>query len=129
MQRDLVDKFLDMYLPVVRSVRFGHPLAVAEDWSGGDPLPELDFGPLISAAKADELRRKVDEAVRGGAVPLYRGELRRGAVPGRPGHLRVRRAVGAAGPARPVPADARRAVRPGGHDRGGGHHGTNCWPR
>jgi acyl-CoA reductase-like NAD-dependent aldehyde dehydrogenase len=72
-QRDLVDKFLDMYLPVVRSVRFGHPLAVSAD--DGDALPELDFGPLISAAKADELRRKVDEAVRGGAVPLYRGSL------------------------------------------------------
>ncbi|GIJ35850.1 aldehyde dehydrogenase family protein [Micromonospora sediminimaris] len=74
-QRDLVDEFLDMYLPVVRSVRFGHPLAVVETWQAGDPLPELDFGPLISAAKADELHRKVDEAVRGGAVPLYRGKL------------------------------------------------------
>ncbi|MDW5326826.1 aldehyde dehydrogenase family protein [Plantactinospora sp. KLBMP9567] len=74
-QRELVDQFLDMYLPVVRSVRFGHPLAVDEDWAEGDPLPELDFGPLISAAKADELHRKVDEAVRGGAVPLYRGRL------------------------------------------------------
>ena len=70
-QRDLVDKFLDMYLPVVRSVRFGHPLA-------GDPLPELDYGPLISATKADELRRKVDEAIRGGAVPLHRGSLDHG---------------------------------------------------
>ncbi|AVT37650.1 aldehyde dehydrogenase family protein [Plantactinospora sp. BB1] len=74
-QRELVDQFLDMYLPVVRSVRFGHPLAVDESWAEGDPLPELDFGPLISAAKADELRRKVDEAVRGGAVPLHRGRL------------------------------------------------------
>jgi acyl-CoA reductase-like NAD-dependent aldehyde dehydrogenase len=71
-QRDLVDQFLDMYLPVVRSARFGHPLAV-EDPTG--PLPELDFGPLISAAKADELRRKVDETIRHGAVPLYRGKL------------------------------------------------------
>src|SRR6266540_5493325 len=43
-QRDLVDKFLDVYLPVVKSIRFGHPLAVAHD-SGA--LPELDFGPLI----------------------------------------------------------------------------------
>ncbi|MBM0205286.1 aldehyde dehydrogenase family protein [Micromonospora sp. STR1s_5] len=74
-QRDLVDEFLDMYLPVVRSVRFGHPLAVGDDWAAGDPLPELDFGPLISAAKADELRRTVDEAVRGGAIPLHRGKL------------------------------------------------------
>ncbi|WP_433652168.1 aldehyde dehydrogenase family protein [Micromonospora zamorensis] len=74
-QRDLVDEFLDMYLPVVRSVRFGHPLAVGDDWTAGDPLPELDFGPLISATKADELHRKVDEAVRGGAVPLHRGKL------------------------------------------------------
>ncbi|RZT77102.1 acyl-CoA reductase-like NAD-dependent aldehyde dehydrogenase [Micromonospora violae] len=74
-QRDLVDEFLDMYLPVVRSVHFGHPLAVDDDWAAGDPLPELDFGPLISAAKADELRRKVDEAVRGGAIPLHRGKL------------------------------------------------------
>ncbi|WBB57177.1 aldehyde dehydrogenase family protein [Verrucosispora sp. WMMD573] len=74
-QRDLVDEFLDMYLPVVRSIRFGHPLAVDETWQAGEPLPELDFGPLISSAKADELHRKVDEAVRGGAVPLYRGKL------------------------------------------------------
>ena len=59
-QRELVDEFLDVYLPVVKSVRFGHPLAVETD---GDPLPELDFGPLISATKADELRRKVDEAI------------------------------------------------------------------
>lgn len=74
-QRELFDEFLQMYLPVVASVRFGHPLAVDEDWAVGDPLPELDFGPLISAAKAEELRRKVDEAVRGGAIPLYRGRL------------------------------------------------------
>ena len=74
-QRELVDSFLDVYLPVVKSVRFGHPLAVEQ---AGDPLPELDFGPLISAAKADELRRKVDEAVKAGAVPLYRGKLGNG---------------------------------------------------
>jgi acyl-CoA reductase-like NAD-dependent aldehyde dehydrogenase len=79
-QRDLVDEFLDMYLPVVRSVRFGHPLAVAD---ADAPLPELDFGPLISAAKAEELRRKVDEAIRHGAVPLYRGKLTGGSfLPG-----------------------------------------------
>jgi acyl-CoA reductase-like NAD-dependent aldehyde dehydrogenase len=74
-QRDLVDDFLDVYLPVAKSIRFGHPLAVEQ---AGDPLPELDFGPLISATKADELRRKVDEAVRAGAVPLHRGKLAHG---------------------------------------------------
>ena len=71
-QRGLVDQFLDMYLPMVRSVRFGHPLAVEAD---GDPLPALDFGPLISAHKAAGLRRTVEDAIRGGAVPLYRGRL------------------------------------------------------
>ncbi|WP_020521858.1 aldehyde dehydrogenase family protein [Catelliglobosispora koreensis] len=74
-QRELVDEFLNVYLPVVRSIQFGHPLAVEND---GDPLPDLDFGPLISATKADELRRKVDEAVKAGAVPLYRGKNRGG---------------------------------------------------
>ncbi|MDQ7906597.1 aldehyde dehydrogenase family protein [Phytohabitans sp. ZYX-F-186] len=79
-QRELVDAFLDVYLPVVRSVRFGHPLAVA---AGADPLPDLDFGPLISAAKADELHRKVGEAIDAGAIPLYRGKLDGGAfLPG-----------------------------------------------
>lgn len=71
-QRDLVDSFLDVYLPVVKSVRFGHPLAVSTE---DTPLPELDFGPLISAAKAEELARKVEDAIRHGAVPLYRGRL------------------------------------------------------
>jgi acyl-CoA reductase-like NAD-dependent aldehyde dehydrogenase len=71
-QRDLVDKFLDVYLPVVKSIRFGHPLAVADSQ---EALPELDFGPLISAAKADELRRKVEESIRAGAIPLHRGSL------------------------------------------------------
>ncbi|HEV2781998.1 MAG TPA: aldehyde dehydrogenase family protein [Actinophytocola sp.] len=74
-QRELVDTFLATYLPVVTSVRFGHPLAVADD---GDPLPELAFGPLISAAKAAELRAKVDEALHHGAIPLYRGTLDNG---------------------------------------------------
>ncbi|MEU7908116.1 aldehyde dehydrogenase family protein [Actinoplanes sp. NPDC049118] len=74
-QRHLFDAFLDVYLPVVKSVRFGHPLAVE---APGDPLPELDYGPLISAARADELRRKVQEAIRGGAVPLHRGSASAG---------------------------------------------------
>jgi acyl-CoA reductase-like NAD-dependent aldehyde dehydrogenase len=74
-QRELVDRFLAMYLPVVQSLRFGHPLAVERD---DDALPELDFGPVISAAKAAELRANVDDALHRGAVPLYRGSLEQG---------------------------------------------------
>ena len=71
-QRDLVDKFLAMYLPMVAALHRGHHLAVAAD---GDPLPELDFGPLISATKVAEFKEKVDKALRWGAVPIYRGSL------------------------------------------------------
>ena len=71
-QRELVDQFLAVYIPMVSSLRVGHPLAVADD---NDALPDLDFGPLISSAKAAELAGKVTEALRWGAVPLYRGSL------------------------------------------------------
>ncbi|MGJ7440892.1 aldehyde dehydrogenase family protein [Aquipuribacter sp. MA13-6] len=71
-QRDLVDAFLEVYLPIVRSLRFGHPLAVEAD---DDPLPDLDFGPLISAAKAVELEQRMSEALQRGATPLYRGRV------------------------------------------------------
>lgn len=71
-QRKLFDRFLAAYLPAVRGVRFGHPLAVE---NAGDPLPELDFGPLINDAKAKELAGQVDEAITRGGVPLYRGTL------------------------------------------------------
>ncbi|KOX16013.1 aldehyde dehydrogenase family protein [Nocardiopsis sp. NRRL B-16309] len=71
-QRSRFDAFLQAYLAAVGTVRFGHPLAVADP---GDDLPELDFGPVINAAKAKELHDAVAEAVAGGAVPLYRGSL------------------------------------------------------
>src|SRR3954451_5498224 len=71
-QRELVDQFLPMSLPVIRSIRFGHPLAIEQD---DDDLPTLDFGPVISAAKAEELQRHVAEALPRGAVPLYRGDV------------------------------------------------------
>ncbi|WP_241832383.1 aldehyde dehydrogenase family protein [Pseudofrankia sp. EUN1h] len=71
-QRQLFDEFLKMYLPVVESVRFGHPLAVGGD---DEPLPDLDFGPLINAVKAAELAGRVEEAIAKGGVPLYRGSL------------------------------------------------------
>jgi acyl-CoA reductase-like NAD-dependent aldehyde dehydrogenase len=71
-QRRLVPAFLDAYLPVIKAVRFGHPLAVEH---ADDPLPELDFGPVIHAAKAADLSAQFDEAVRGGGIPLYRGSV------------------------------------------------------
>jgi acyl-CoA reductase-like NAD-dependent aldehyde dehydrogenase len=74
-QRELMPAFLEMYLPVVKGLRFGHPLAVENP---DDPLPDLHFGPLISAAKADDLREQYTEAVTGGGIPLYRGSLEQG---------------------------------------------------
>lgn len=74
-QRALFADFLEAYLPAVRAVRFGHPLAVE---APGDPLPELDFGPLINAGKARELAGLTREAIAKGAVPLHRGTLERG---------------------------------------------------
>lgn len=71
-QRSLFADFLGAYLPAVRSIRLGHPLAVEHP---DDPLPELDFGPLINAAKAKELGDQVAEAIDRGAVPLHRGSL------------------------------------------------------
>lgn len=71
-QRSLFADFLGAYLPAVRSIRIGHPLAVEHP---EDPLPELDFGPLINAAKAKELDDQVAEAIDRGAVPLHHGSL------------------------------------------------------
>jgi acyl-CoA reductase-like NAD-dependent aldehyde dehydrogenase len=74
-QRSLFDEFLAAYLPAVREVTFGNPLAVE---SPDEPLPNLDFGPLINDAKAKELNDVVDEAIARGGVPLYRGSLENG---------------------------------------------------
>ncbi|MEU9100163.1 aldehyde dehydrogenase family protein [Streptomyces sp. NPDC048361] len=71
-QRTLFDQFLAAYLPAVRTVRTGHPLAVEHP---EDALPALDFGPLINAAKAKELADQVAEAIDRGAVPLHRATL------------------------------------------------------
>ncbi|MFI0741092.1 aldehyde dehydrogenase family protein [Streptomyces sp. NPDC021100] len=71
-QRSAFADFLAVYLPAVRSVRFGHPLAA--EWPADD-LPDLDFGPLINAAKAKELTDQVAEAIDRGAVPLHQGSL------------------------------------------------------
>ncbi|GAA4988309.1 acyl-CoA reductase-like NAD-dependent aldehyde dehydrogenase [Nonomuraea thailandensis] len=71
-QRSLFPEFLRAYLEAVGSLRFGHPLAVADP---DDDLPSLDFGPLINASKAKELADQVDEAVTRGGVPIHRASL------------------------------------------------------
>ncbi|WP_042396436.1 aldehyde dehydrogenase family protein [Streptacidiphilus carbonis] len=79
-QRRLFPGFLETYLTVLGNLRFGHPLAVADP---GAALPELDFGPVIHAAKAAELTRHFDDAVVARAVPLHRGSLADGSfLPG-----------------------------------------------
>ena len=71
-QRSLFPKFLEMYLGVVQSLKVGNPLLVEKP---EDPLPALDFGPLINSRKVEELRVMISEAVAGGAVALYEGVL------------------------------------------------------
>ena len=74
-QRELFPEFLELYISVVGSLRFGHPLAVEDP---EDDYPDLHFGPVISSRKASELRDSFDEAVERGGVPLYRGKLAAG---------------------------------------------------
>lgn len=74
-QRELFPEFLEMYLSVVKSLRFGHPLAVE---NASDDYPDLHFGPVIQAQKAADLQKAFDEAIARGGVPLYRGSLEDG---------------------------------------------------
>jgi acyl-CoA reductase-like NAD-dependent aldehyde dehydrogenase len=71
-QRQLFPQFLEVYLPALKSLRVGNPTLVDEP---GQPLPTLDFGPLINAKKVEELRVMYSEAVGAGAVSLYEGRL------------------------------------------------------
>jgi acyl-CoA reductase-like NAD-dependent aldehyde dehydrogenase len=69
-EREIFPQFLDTYLSVARNLTYGHPLLVENP---GDDPPDVDFGPLINAAKCEELRVHYSEAVSKGAVMLYRG--------------------------------------------------------
>lgn len=71
-QRELFPQFLETYLPVLRSLRYGNPVLVERD---EDPLPKLDFGPLINSKKVEELRVLYTEALGKGAVSLYEGAI------------------------------------------------------
>lgn len=79
-QRRLLPEFLEMYFPVVESLRFGHPCAVEND---EDALPDLDFGPVIQQRKAESLAAQFDEAISTGGIPLLHADLSLGRfVPG-----------------------------------------------
>jgi len=74
-QRRLLPDFLTMYNGVIASLQFGNPFAVE---LATDPLPNLDFGPVISQSKANDLRARYDEAINAGGIPLIHGDLRAG---------------------------------------------------
>src|SRR5215213_3558572 len=115
-QRTLFDRFLAMYLEVARSLTFGHPLAVVDP---EDEPPNLDFGPLINAAKVTELHQEIDLAIQMAATPLFRSSLAEGwFLPGQDtsAYLPPGGPARAAWGQRPGPC---RAVRPRGHGRAG----------
>lgn len=74
-QRNLFPDFLEMYLSVVKSLKYGHPLLVDKP---DDAPPALDFGPLINSKKVEELNIMFTDALSNGAVCLYKGEFESG---------------------------------------------------
>jgi len=71
-QRALFPKFLDSYLPVLKSLTYGNPLLVEK---GETDPPAYDFGPLINARKVSDLNVMLNDAIGKGAVSIYQGEL------------------------------------------------------
>jgi acyl-CoA reductase-like NAD-dependent aldehyde dehydrogenase len=71
-QRTLFPQFLEMYLPVLKALKYGHPLLVNE---GESEPPELDFGPLIDSYKTSEVNVMLNDAIGKGAVALYQGGI------------------------------------------------------
>jgi len=71
-QRELFPEFLEMYLPVLQSIRVGHPLLVDET---EDSPPVLDFGPLINSKTVEELQVNYSEAIGKGALSIFEGKL------------------------------------------------------
>ena len=71
-QRTLFPKFLEMYLPVLGSLKYGNPLLVDE---GETVPPSYDFGPLINSKKASDVNVMYNDALGKGAVSIFQGEL------------------------------------------------------
>jgi acyl-CoA reductase-like NAD-dependent aldehyde dehydrogenase len=76
-QRDLFPQFLEMYLPVLHSLRYGNPVMVE---SAADPLPALDFGPLINSKKVEELRVLYTDALGKGAISLVQDSIQQNMI-------------------------------------------------
>jgi acyl-CoA reductase-like NAD-dependent aldehyde dehydrogenase len=71
-RRELFPRFLEMYLPVLDSLRVGHPFLAESDNAAP---PALDFGPLINSKAVEELRVIYSEAIGKGAISIYEGKL------------------------------------------------------
>jgi len=88
-QRQLFPRFLEMYLDVLKSLRWGNPTLVEAEASTAlpdrpeastalpdrpdEPLPDLDFGPLINSKQVEMLNVMYSEAVGNGALTLFQG--------------------------------------------------------
>lgn len=71
-ERSLFPDFLDMYLPLLKSLKYGHPLLVE---AGQEEPPALDFGPLINSKKVEDVDYMYHDAIGKGAVSLFRGKI------------------------------------------------------
>jgi acyl-CoA reductase-like NAD-dependent aldehyde dehydrogenase len=71
-ERRLFPKFLDTYTQAIGSLTVGNPTLVDHT---ADPLPNLDFGPVINKAQAVALDQLHADALKTGAIPLYEGLL------------------------------------------------------
>ncbi|MFT6054296.1 MAG: acyl-CoA reductase-like NAD-dependent aldehyde dehydrogenase [Roseivirga sp.] len=69
-QRSLLPQFLEVYLPALKSLTYGHPLLVEE---GTTELPTYDFGPLINSKKVSDLNVMFNDATSKGAAAIYQG--------------------------------------------------------
>jgi acyl-CoA reductase-like NAD-dependent aldehyde dehydrogenase len=70
--RKLFPDFLDVYLPLLKSLTYGHPLLVE---AGQTEPPALDFGPLINSKKVEDVDSMYHDAIGKGAVSLFRGRI------------------------------------------------------
>ena len=73
-QRDLFPQFLASYITVLKSLQFGHPLLVGIQ---DDPLPRLDFGPLINSKEGrgeSSVQVQRSQGKRAGSLPFTKSD-------------------------------------------------------